>query len=276
MKGQPYRVWNALPRSVRERVSGTKAFDLLERGNEWLWRTDWYLNRQYEFTWVSVEVNGIETRLYVPMEKRPWWREYERCGCHEPLTSKTFVEAIDEGDTVWDMGSRFGYFSTLAAVANGSAEDVHVFEHSVSNWRVVEENNRARFDGRMNVNRLSVGGDTAESVRDYARENGVPQVVKMDIEGSELAAVRALEPLIEATTPTLLIEVHPPFIAERGNGTDDDLYRLLETHYDDVRMSFDFRDPDGAWKPAADLWSDRDAERGRESSDADLYQLYCA
>jgi len=276
VKVQPYRVWNRLPHSARTLLRDTRLFDIGERANNWLWRTDWYVHLQYDFTWVTVEVDGIETSLYVPAQERPWWREYARVGCHEPLTSRTFAGAIDNGDTVWDMGSRFGYFSTLAAIANDSPEDVHVFEHSVSNWRVVEENNRARFDGRIHVNEISAGAEgDSESLTEYADDNGAPQVAKMDIEGSELAALRDMEPIVRESNPTLIIEVHPTLIENTGSGTDETLYRILQEHYDDVRMSFDFRSADGKWEPAEALWEGRSDHHELAPGEHDYYQLFC-
>lgn len=276
---EPYQIWHSLPRSIRRRLRHSLWFRLGEQLNDWLWRTDLYAQVKYEFTWVTVSFAGFETELYVPANERPWWREYDRYGCHEPLTSRTLVDLIEEGDTVWDMGSRLGYFSTLAAVLNGSPENVHTFEASVSRWRFVEENNRVGFGGVMNVNNVAVGdGESGRTLRGdtYAREHGPPDVVKIDIEGAEVAALRGMERTIEKHKPALIVEGHPALIEDiEGGDTDEALLEFLRRYYNDIRISFDFRSPDGDWTRVEDSWEDRFETSSVGEDEHDYYQLLC-
>jgi len=247
--------------------------------NDWLWRTDWYARIKYDFTAVPVAVDGFETQLYLPESGRPWWREYERHGCHEPLASRTLLRTIEHGDTLWDMGSRFGYFSTIAALANDTPERVHVFEPRVSNWRLVEENNRAVFGGAMHVNNVGVGaaeGDRTVSGDAYADAHGPPDAVKIDIEGAEVAAICGMERLLKRQRPLLIVEGHPDLIPGNDRGDPDEtLLALLREYYDGIRIAFDFRSPDGQWEPVAAHWDRRFERRELSDDEYDQYQLLC-
>jgi hypothetical protein len=276
---EPYQFWHALPRSLRTRLRETGVYDVGRQLNEWLWRTDVYVRSKYDFTWVIVSFDEFETGLYVPTNEQPWWREYEEYGCHEPLTSKTLFHLVEKGDTVWDMGSRLGYFSTLAADLNRSPERVHTFESSISRWRFIEENNHARFNGAMHVNNVRIGdSDTDRTVTGdtYARRHGTPDVVKIDIEGAEVAALRGMKRVIERHKPALIIEAHPDLIkAADGHDTDEKLLELLQQYYDDIRISFDFRRPDGDWVPVETRWGERFDIPNVAEGEHDYYQLLC-
>jgi len=279
----PHHLWHTLPSPVRAGLRHTPVFEAGRRLNDWLWRGDRYTRLRYDFVRVPVSVGDVRTELHLPESKRPWWREYDRCGCHEPLASETLLRALEDGDTFWDLGSRFGYFSTIGAVANGAPERIHVFEPRVSNWRLVEENNRALFGGAVHVNNVAVGADDTDrtvSGDTYANAHGPPDVVKMDVEGAEVAALRGMGRLLETHRPVLLVEGHPELIAGHGSGdthtdTDDRLLELLRTHYDDVRISFDFRSPEGQWRPVTDYWDRRFERRSLSEGEFDRYQLYC-
>jgi len=278
-KIEPYRLWNRLPDSLRGRLHNTVLFRTGRGLNDWLWRTDLYARLRYDFIWIIVSFDGFETELFVPATERPWWREYDRHGCHEPLTSRTFVELIDEDDRVWDLGSRLGYFSTLAATVNGAPGSVHTFEASISRWRFIEENNRARFDGSMQVNNVRVS-DTDGTYRlkgdTYAKKHGPPDLVKMDIEGAEVDALKGMEQTIENHEPTLIVEGHPTLIEASDDGrTDEALLDFLRQHYDDIKISFDFREPDGEWEPVDPIWNDRFNICDVADKEYDYYQLLC-
>jgi hypothetical protein len=278
---EPHEVWHSLPAPLRSVLRATPAFDFGRALNDQLWRTDTYVRWRYDFEWVPVRFDDFEMAVYAPTGGRPLWREYDRYGCHEPLTSRALVDVLTPGDTFWDLGSRLGYFSTLAATATGHPEGVHVFETSPASWRVVEENNRVQFDGAMAIVNAAVGTghDGTLSGDRYAAVNGPPDVVKMDIEGAELEALQGMEDVLSTHQPTLIVEGHPELLGEDSSDddqtTDEALLELLRRYYDAIRISFDFRHPDGHWAPVEERWADRFDAVDVAAAEHDYYQLLC-
>lgn len=276
---EPYKFWYGLPRSIRKRLRDSPIHDVGRRANDWLWRTDWYAHFMYDFTVITVSFDTFETTLCVPKSEEPWWREYERYDCHEPLTSRTFMKQMEEQSTVWDMGSRLGYFATLGAEMTGTPDRVHVFETSISRCRLIEETNNERFGGKMHVRNTAIGDTDTNRVLTgdtYAKRHGPPDMVKIDIEGAEVAAVRGMEQTIESFRPTLIIEGHPELIENRDDGaTDEDLLGFLDQYYNDISIAFDFRSPSGTWSPVERQWDERFEIRDLPNDEYDLYQLLC-
>lgn len=272
---EPYRVWNRLPHSLQESIRQTPLFDAVHTLNERLWNSRWFVTLLYDFAMVNIECGDFHMELYVPTNGPELWREYEEHSCHEPLTTKTMVDHVDEGDVVWDIGSRLGYFSGVAAELNATPENVHMFELRVSNCRVIETMNEKCFDGRIRINNTRIGGPDAETSGDeYYVEHGAPDFIKMDIEGGEVSAIRGMAQLLEEHAPTMVVEGHPELLEKQGS-SDDELLALLRRYYDDIRISFEFRAPDGEWLPVDEAWQDRFERTTLAEGEYDLYQLFC-
>jgi FkbM family methyltransferase len=57
-----------------------------------------------------------------------------------------------------------------------------------------------------------------------------PTLVKIDIEGFELEALKGADRLLSSGRPKLLIEIHPPQLAMSG-GSEDEIFELLHDHH---------------------------------------------
>lgn len=155
--------------------------------------------------------------------------------------------AIREGDHIWDIGANVGLYTQLFADAAGSGGKVFAFEPSpgaaaqieeiakkyssvaVVNKAISDEAGEAFFDissGADSVtNHLTkeVSG-SSETVRvevvtgDLMMETlGVPQIIKIDVEGFEYEVIRGMETLLKA--PELrgvFCEVHFAVLESRG------------------------------------------------------------
>jgi hypothetical protein len=62
-----------------------------------------------------------------------------------------------------------------------------------------------------------------------ARVSPDPTLVKIDIEGFELDALKGARQLLSCSRPTLLVEIHPPQLALSG-GSEDEIFTLLREH----------------------------------------------
>ncbi len=174
-------------------------------------------------------------------------------GTSEPEVQEAFGELVRSGDVVFDLGAASGFYTVIAARAVGPAGHVVAFEPFPENAERVSHNvalnafanvtqvqaavadvpGRAAFSLGADQNRGSLasvqdgGGDGRTidveviTLDDCVRERGLPAptVLKIDIEGAEVAALRGARTVLAAHRPRLLIEVH---------GTGRELSELLD------------------------------------------------
>jgi FkbM family methyltransferase len=178
-------------------------------------------------------------------------------GTTESRVQDVFAANIKPGAVVWDVGANIGFFSLIASRLVGEGEVV-AFEplpvnlkalarnlelNAITNVRVVEVALGER-SGTAELQlldsqtwaKLDTSADTAfqqEAVASAHIEVGLstldaqllelspPDLVKIDIEGAEVAALRGAGTLLSKHRPTILCELH---------GTNDAVCELLESH----------------------------------------------
>jgi len=168
-------------------------------------------------------------------------------GAYEPIESYLFTRLVREGSTVVDAGANIGQYSMIASTAVGASGQVHSFEPVEINFRHLKQNvgrnrltnihlnqialwnesTRVRLElpgggdgigtnnGQYSVNTSGNANDlgvTAQAVRldDYAQEHNLGRIdlIKMDVEGAEWAALQGMAGIIQRDRPTLLMEVN--------------------------------------------------------------------
>lgn len=142
---------------------------------------------------------------------------------------------IKPGSVVFDIGANIGFFSLLASRLVGTHGAVYAFEphprnaailrrhvtlNHASNVTVIEaavsdRSGQVRLMGDGSTARVdSQGVSVAALALDDLHDDGnirTPVVIKMDVEGAELAALKGMRELLQATLPDLLIEFHGAF-----------------------------------------------------------------
>lgn len=182
------------------------------------------------------------------------------CRAYEPAMTRYLSSAIQPGMVVVDIGAHIGFFSLLASDRVGSAGKVIAFEPNARNYGRLLTN--IALNGRVNIEARSVAladtageraftgaedtafsslarsdttGTTVVPVSTLDRElsaihGGHCDLVKIDIEGAELLALRGMKQTLSANPHIrLVIEVHPPLISELG-GTANELITRLREH----------------------------------------------
>ena len=200
----------------------------------------------------------------------------------------TFVEllkaSIGVGMTVVEAGAHMGYVTLQSARAVGPTGRVIAFEANPRAVPLIERNLAANgFDDRATVVPLALadvpgrhafflsgGGDTSslrkpEGVSERV-EVGVTtldawldpavlvDVVKLDIEGGEVAALRGMSRTLERAGPglTIFAECNPPLLEQFGSSADE-LIGILRGHQLDVRWIDEER---GSLRPFDEIdWS---------------------
>jgi FkbM family methyltransferase len=166
---------------------------------------------------------------------------------YEPATTFVFKRIVTDGDVVADVGSHWGYFTLLAATLCGETGRVIAFEPHPRNVAILTKNVHANSLGNVDIvpkavsdreglanlflSRASSGnslisvppgaelspgqGDqlavqTVTLDRFFASTCRKPKLVKIDVEGAELAALDGMRTLIRETKElVLIVELNP-------------------------------------------------------------------
>jgi len=162
-------------------------------------------------------------------------------GVLEPGVQEALRRHVGEGSVVYDVGANIGFFSLLAArfagptgavesfeplpravaglranIALNDARTVHVHEVAVSaaggraellsvdegGWsHLADRGWHPRTDEVLEVDLVALDTLVADGLR-------APDVVKIDVEGSELAVLDGMRETIEAHAPAIICELH--------------------------------------------------------------------
>lgn len=187
-------------------------------------------------------------------------------GESDPVLTSFCAEFIKPGAVVWDFGAHMGVFSFTAAAYAGSGGKVLAVEPDpfLSNLMLRSERFRRPEDAPTTVltaavsaelgfatlevpersrasNALSGKSDCSQKggVRNsfevvvvtadhLARTYPAPSILKMDIEGSELDALKGGENIFKASKPVMLLEVYDNIAAETTRLLHALNYRLFD------------------------------------------------
>jgi FkbM family methyltransferase len=181
-------------------------------------------------------------------------------GAYEPLTRAVFRDAVRPGMVVLDVGAHLGLYSLTAASLCGSEGIVHAFEpdprtfpYLVTNLadnglgeRVIatqqavsdSSTQAVLFMDDSNVATTGLapsgGSDLTVLASCVALDDILPTdrrvgVIKLDVEGAELRAIRGMARTIARACDslTMVVEVHPVQLAALG-GSGEELVSELE------------------------------------------------
>ncbi|MCI0403373.1 MAG: FkbM family methyltransferase [Acidobacteria bacterium] len=185
-------------------------------------------------------------------------------GSYEPETTHVIEAVLRQGMSFVDVGAHIGYFTLLAARAVGPEGRVYAFEPVEATCQMLRQNlavndlagrvivvRQAVADGRRRV-RLHIS--QPQSVSSYIEDDpclsgsseevdtlsldeffgslGWPPVhfVKLDVEGSEMAALRGMRELVNRNPNLKLVfEYHAAHLGRR-RVSPEQLFELLQGH----------------------------------------------
>lgn len=199
-------------------------------------------------------------------------------GVWEPDITRWVMDRLGPGDTFVDVGANIGYYSVLASRLVGNGGSVVAVEASAhfastlrrnlelngcANARVVniaasagsgaripfyqpEPHNLGITTGVLAGRDLQVSfmSDTA-SLSDIltAEECERARLIKVDVEGLELAVLRGLVPALAQARPDLelIVEVSPELLSAQGYAASDVMDLLARQGYHAYRIPNDYR-----------------------------------
>lgn len=171
-------------------------------------------------------------------------REYPDCamfhGVFEVRTAKLLRELLKPGDTVVDVGGNIGWFSLISAALVGPSGQVHAFEPLPANVKrfqanigengfkhiTIHEMGAGDSEGQFEIYSFDTGADdrhmlaSLRPVMDGGKKiacrvrriddelQGVQscKVMKLDIEGAEVMAIRGGSEFIRTRKPHIIVE----------------------------------------------------------------------
>lgn len=209
---------------------------------DWRARRDdivWFLKRLWSgHSGLSVCIHGL--KYYLHYDDPGISKELAIYHVHEPLATELFKKYVGPGMYVVDIGSNIGYYAILAASLVGRGGKVLAIEPEARNYQLLKFNIEANamqnietlqcavadYDGvgtfyirkASNVHSLIASyGPVVSSVTVEVRKLDsllkkldFPQVdlIRMDIEGGEIKAVKGMRQTLKQYKPRLLIELH--------------------------------------------------------------------
>jgi FkbM family methyltransferase len=218
-----------------------------------------------------IKVDGFP--IVVDSARYGYWKLVERSGW-EPYARKVLNTELTSGSTFIDIGSWIGPFTLLAAKIVGEQGSVHAIEPDPEARKVLLKNialnqlanvkvypialtdkigtaqitTSGLFGSGLTTLLLDLGNGgimpcTTTTLKTFVRENSIiPDLIKMDVEGSEYQLLRGSEDYICSVHPPLLIEIHSHVLSEEQNryvaqiiGTYDSI-SFLETTDTESRL----------------------------------------
>lgn len=200
----------------------------------------------------------------------PRWRLEWLLSWNEWSSVQHLAAALPPGGVCVDVGAHIGYYTRLAASLVGSEGVVLAVEPHPENLEILRHNTRGRTNvvvaplavgaapGRValwespgssnhSLHQDFVGATSSltvdlTTVDDLVRAHGLTRVdlVKLDLEGGEPAAVEGMQQLLAQHRPVLLVESNARALEAAGSSTGA-LLELLVSHGYDVREVGDDR-----------------------------------
>ena len=170
-------------------------------------------------------------------------------GLYDPTLTTLLRRRLHPGEVFYDVGANVGYFTLLASGIVGSAGEVHAFEPIRANVERLRTNVRRNGITNITINEMAVADRAGEvslyvpesdgaansgwasiapsarrpaaitvptvSLDEYASGRRMPALIKLDIEGSEPAALAGMRELLgRDDAPDLVVEVNT-FLLDR-------------------------------------------------------------
>ncbi len=274
--------------------------NLFRRSIFYIWKkkiSDFFFRYKYRQKTIKIDVfgYGLSFSTKSTYSKHAFLPKFLDGYVYEPPVSKLLIEQLTDKKSFLDIGSNVGYFSMLAnrVMENGK---IQAFEMdpflcnefrtnsalNPSNNSIIIHNigigskkgklygvasraghplrfitpNKPSYKFPFNFGKSSI--INIDAIDNLVNEN--VDVVKIDIEGAELEALKGMVKLIESCKPKLFLEVHPRGVLRFGNTMNDITQFLKDYDYEIFEIStFKNNSSESEYKELVDLSSLKEA-----------------
>ena len=173
---------------------------------------------------------------------------------YEPAVSKILATLIKSSDVYADVGGNVGFFSILPALfnptckiyylemdrtirpiliknlkLNGLSEDrisivnaavgdgdsdIEYVPHPYSFLAMLGKEDTTPYDLKLSAKQIVLD-------RYFLSEGRDPDLIKIDIDGAEMSALRGMSRILKETKPNMLLEVHPAYLPNFGSSASE-------------------------------------------------------
>jgi len=259
-------------RSVTPLVRSYLRWSPSVRAKQWFWTkiaVPYFVSRPYQFvasTEFGARIAGDTHEIHQ--------QHIYFFGVWEPTLTRWISQRLQPGDTFVDVGAHIGYYALLASTLVAASGRVVAIEASPSIFTALRGNlvrNRASNVRAINVAasdtsgvfkifrgpKSNLGATTLVAEQGFEVEDHVSaeplsrilrpeeiqtaRLIKIDVEGAELAVVNGLLPSLAAVRPDLelVVEVHPQHLEQQGKKTEQLLNTLSDVGYRAYRLQPD-------------------------------------
>jgi FkbM family methyltransferase len=200
------------------------------------------------------DVPDIDGQLYLRDETDLWG--FLQNGVYEPEETKLIKSLVKKDDVCLDIGANIGYFTVLMAK---QCKLVYAYEPEPSNYQLLRKNIMLNKTFNIYVNHVALTENSGQAqLHLSAASHGMHRMfpsglcnsfttvrtqrfdeawtnqgkfhvdfIKIDIEGSELGALKGMKEMLSVNKSTMVMEFHPPSIQEYG-AKPEDIYQFMK------------------------------------------------
>jgi FkbM family methyltransferase len=241
-----------LARGLRDRVNAFRSQRVLARHRD-----------ETEFV---TEIEGATLRFSLddPYSRGWFLPRYAGGKLHERSVTMLMAEEQRKSRCFVDVGTNLGWFTCLASKMMPEGR-VYGFEMDDGNFTLVQRNLQLNHCDNVEVHHLAVSDAAgkvsyvrqenspssvfrmsptasanddgtvtvqAVSLDEFFRDAAVqPDLMKIDVEGAEMLALRGMTDLLESAAPTLFVEVHPADLPSFGSNAFEVVKFLCDRGY---------------------------------------------
>jgi hypothetical protein len=192
------------------------------------------LKRTGKVTLHNEAMDGVHLTMHIAPGAL-WEKRLSQKNGHEPGICEWIKKNLKADDVFFDIGTLYGFFPALVTAIHPSVQ-VHCFE---MNWFSVHYLNMNRDEAAKKysskpwkVNEQMVSDQFGENrivIDAYAHANhAYPIIVKMDIDGGEVDAMRGMKRLLANKKTSWVIEIHPAILAKQSQSFEQILELIPE------------------------------------------------
>jgi len=173
-------------------------------------------------------------------------------GIHEPTATREYEKFLKPGDQILEAGANIGYYVAVAEKTLDSRVNFLAIEPDPDVFEILKVNTSS-IKNRIQLQMVAASDQKGESIFFQSSSSNLgslrksrraddkstivqtktidglcedsefrPTVIRMDIEGAEILALRGARQVLQKFTPRLFIELHPSLM------TDDEVREVLD------------------------------------------------